>query len=208
MFKNTHLSAYKIRKIIKCFLIDVTATKATEILGINRNTINRFYNIFRNALSLSDDISNDINKNPDKYKKVTIDAKYFKKNSKFSIKEKISIYYSDANLIYIDINNISVDDDNYEPIEYIPLNIHPKYKKTEHSNNINIPVIDNFTLFVGRKLNIFRKMDINKIDIRLKEYEFKFNNRTKSKEQLERILFKISWKYIQKIKDNMDDDLL
>jgi len=44
---NSKISTYEIRKILKCFVIDVNATQSSELLGINRNTINRFYNHFR-----------------------------------------------------------------------------------------------------------------------------------------------------------------
>lgn len=45
--KYSHLSNYKIKKIIKCFCEDLTATQTSNILSINRNTINRYFNIIR-----------------------------------------------------------------------------------------------------------------------------------------------------------------
>ena len=48
--KYSKLSKYKIKKIIKCFCIDITATHAAQILQLNRNTANRYYNIFRKAI--------------------------------------------------------------------------------------------------------------------------------------------------------------
>ena len=44
------ISYYKIKKIIECFCVDVDATKTGKILKLNRNTINRYFNIFRNAV--------------------------------------------------------------------------------------------------------------------------------------------------------------
>jgi hypothetical protein len=35
---------------MKCFCVDIDATKTAKLLGINRNTINRFYLIFRKAI--------------------------------------------------------------------------------------------------------------------------------------------------------------
>jgi hypothetical protein len=48
---NRPLSQYKIEKIL-CwhFIADVTATQTSELLVINRNTVNRYYNIFRNCI--------------------------------------------------------------------------------------------------------------------------------------------------------------
>jgi transposase len=50
MLQYTKLTNYKIKKIMKCFCIDIDATKTAKLLGINRNTINRFYIIFRRAI--------------------------------------------------------------------------------------------------------------------------------------------------------------
>lgn len=45
--KNKRLSKYKIKKIIQCFCEDIPASKTAAILQINRNTINRYYNLLR-----------------------------------------------------------------------------------------------------------------------------------------------------------------
>lgn len=47
---NSKLSTYKIKKIIQCFCIDIDATKTALLLDINRNTINRWYGIFRQEI--------------------------------------------------------------------------------------------------------------------------------------------------------------
>jgi len=44
------LSGYKVKKIIECFCEDVDATRTSKLLQINRNTINRYFNIFRLAI--------------------------------------------------------------------------------------------------------------------------------------------------------------
>ena len=50
MLKNSKLSEYKLRKIILCFCADITASQASILLGHNRNTINRWYGIFRKSI--------------------------------------------------------------------------------------------------------------------------------------------------------------
>lgn len=50
MIKYSKLSDYKIKKIIKCFVNDLTATQTSELLWYNRNTINSYYNKFREAI--------------------------------------------------------------------------------------------------------------------------------------------------------------
>jgi len=47
---NRPLSKYKIRKILWHFVVDITATQTSELLGINRNTVNRYYGLFRQII--------------------------------------------------------------------------------------------------------------------------------------------------------------
>ena len=41
------ISQYQIKKIIKCFCLDINASKTAKLLNINRNTINHWYMTFR-----------------------------------------------------------------------------------------------------------------------------------------------------------------
>lgn len=52
MNKNKALSEYGAKKIMKCFCVDIPAVKTALLLGINRNTINRYYLHFRRAIYL------------------------------------------------------------------------------------------------------------------------------------------------------------
>ena len=45
--KYRRLSDYKVKKIMKCFCDDLTASTTAIILSINRNTINAYFNEFR-----------------------------------------------------------------------------------------------------------------------------------------------------------------
>ena len=47
MLIRAKISRHKVKKIIKYFCIDILASKTSELVEINRNTINRYYNIFR-----------------------------------------------------------------------------------------------------------------------------------------------------------------
>jgi len=47
---NKPISKYKVKKIIKCFCLDITATQTSKLLGINRNTINKYFNKFRHLV--------------------------------------------------------------------------------------------------------------------------------------------------------------
>lgn len=50
MIDNSKLSRHKLLKIVDCFCVDIEATKAAYLLRINRNTINRYYNLFRRLI--------------------------------------------------------------------------------------------------------------------------------------------------------------
>jgi transposase len=47
MQKRWRLSKYKVKKILKFFCEDITAYKTATLLGYNRHTIERYFNIFR-----------------------------------------------------------------------------------------------------------------------------------------------------------------
>jgi len=50
MNNNKPLSNYKIKKIIEAFCTDISATQASFLLKINRNSINKYYNLFRQLI--------------------------------------------------------------------------------------------------------------------------------------------------------------
>ena len=47
---NKPISKYYIKKIISCFCLDLTSTQTSRLLNLNRNTTNRYFNIFRKAI--------------------------------------------------------------------------------------------------------------------------------------------------------------
>jgi len=50
MLTRAKISQYQIKKIIKCFCLDINASKTAKLMGINRNTINHWYMTFRLAI--------------------------------------------------------------------------------------------------------------------------------------------------------------
>lgn len=50
MLRNSKLSDCCTKKIISCFCIDIPASKTALLLGLNRNTVNRWYGLFRRAI--------------------------------------------------------------------------------------------------------------------------------------------------------------
>jgi transposase-like protein len=47
-----HLSDYHVKKIIQHFVLDLTATQTSQLLGMSRLTINRYYSAFRLAIAI------------------------------------------------------------------------------------------------------------------------------------------------------------
>jgi len=47
---NRPISKYYLKKIISCFCLDLTATQTSRLLGLNRNTVNKYFNTFRQAI--------------------------------------------------------------------------------------------------------------------------------------------------------------
>lgn len=50
MLKNVKISSQKVRKILLHFSEDITATKTAKLVGVNRNTVNRFFSLFRKKI--------------------------------------------------------------------------------------------------------------------------------------------------------------
>lgn len=50
MLKYCKISRYRLKKVIECFCVDLTATQTSLLLKLNRNTIHRFYKLFREAI--------------------------------------------------------------------------------------------------------------------------------------------------------------
>lgn len=48
--KSSKLSDFKTKKLIWCFCVDVEASKVGLIVTLNRNTVNRFYQLFRTVI--------------------------------------------------------------------------------------------------------------------------------------------------------------
>ncbi len=50
MLTGAKISKFKLKSIISCFCIDIDATRTTKLVGVNRKTVNRYFNIFRSVI--------------------------------------------------------------------------------------------------------------------------------------------------------------
>lgn len=69
---NTKLSDYQLKKIIKHFCVDIEASKTALLTGFNRNTINRWYSIFRHEIYRCQSEQRDL-----LYGSIEVDESYF-----------------------------------------------------------------------------------------------------------------------------------
>lgn len=53
MIPYSKISVYELKKIMKHFCVDIDATRTAELLWYNRNTINRYFMLFRNLIYLN-----------------------------------------------------------------------------------------------------------------------------------------------------------
>jgi hypothetical protein len=51
MLKGSKISRYRILKVIDCYCLDLVASKTAVLLKLNRNTVNRYYAIFRRLVA-------------------------------------------------------------------------------------------------------------------------------------------------------------
>ena len=52
VIKYSKITKYQLKKIMKCFCIDIDATKTGKLLGFNRNTTTNYFKLFREAIYL------------------------------------------------------------------------------------------------------------------------------------------------------------
>lgn len=65
MLIKSRISSYRLKKLLRCFCEDLTATQTANVLGLNRNTVNRYYQLFRTLIadyqeSLAPDFSGEV----------------------------------------------------------------------------------------------------------------------------------------------------
>ena len=59
MIKWAKLSRYKQLKLLRCFCEDLTASQTSRLLDLNRNTVNRYYRLFREKIAAHQEATNE-----------------------------------------------------------------------------------------------------------------------------------------------------
>jgi transposase len=202
--KNAHISESKFRGILRCFSLDIAATKTSELTGISRPTTNRIYKKLRERIR---DICN--NEFP-LSGEVGVDESYFGakrvkgKRGRGSYGETIvsgilerdgKVYTeivpdcSRATLGAIIRGKVEVESvihsDKWRGYNGLVDIGYSKHFRVDHRDNkfsngrSHINGIESFWSFAKRRLQKFNGVSKKNFNLHLKDCEFRFNNREK-----------------------------
>ena len=203
--KHSKISDFKIKKILRCFCEDLDATKTAKLLLINRNTINRYFNIFRKAIYYNS--ISDFEKEDGEFE---LDESYFgakrvrgKRGRGASGKIPVfGLLKRDGNVYVEIVNNCTrqqllpiiqgkilegstINTDGWKAYNGLILNGYTHHR-VFHSHNefargkCHVNGIESFWSFCKRRLAKFNGNKKYKFIIHLKECEFRFNNKNKN----------------------------
>lgn len=202
MLKHNKISTYKIKKILKCFSEDLPATKTAALLGHNRKTIDRYYNIFREkilgaSIKEMEVVSGEIELDESYFGATRVRGKrgrgaagktpvfgLLKRNGKVFV--TIVKNCSKAELMPIIQGKVlagsTIHTDGWRAYDGLILNGYDHYR-VHHSDNefargkCHVNGIESFWSFAKRRLAKFNGIASHKFLLHLKESEFRFNYR-------------------------------
>lgn len=214
--KFRRLSKEKINLIISCFCQDITASATAKILGINRNTINVYFNEFRMKI-LKYSIAN----NQKELGVFELDESYFGarrvrgkrgrgaagKTPVFGLLKREGKVFvtivpncSRAELLPIIQGKIlegsTIHTDGWRAYDGLILNGYDHYRVHHHENEFvrgksHVNGIENFWSYAKRRLSKFNGCSDEHFLLHLKESEFRYNSRKENLlEKLTGILLK------------------
>ena len=201
--KNSHLSTQKTRQIMKLFCEDLTASTTSNLLNIERKTVNRWYKYFREVIySYSKETDLEI-----RWWIIEIDESYFwarrvrwkrwrwanwKIKVLWLLKREWKVYVrivpdcSADTLIpiirdKISLENSKINTDYWKSYDWLVDLWYKKHYRVKHSNNEfarwsqHINWIESFRSYCKRRLAKFNGIKKEYYDIYLKECEWRFN---------------------------------
>ncbi|MDX1920001.1 MAG: IS1595 family transposase [Candidatus Caenarcaniphilales bacterium] len=210
------LSDYQVKKIISFFCEDVDATKTSKLIGLNRKTINRYFNIFREAILFygSQKESIDVGE-------YEVDESYFgakrvrgKRGRGAAGKTPVFGLLKRGDKVYVEIvpncskesllpiiqgrvlEGSTIHSDGWKGYDGLILNGYDHYR-VFHSHDefvrgkSHVNGIEGFWSFAKRRLAKFNGLTDEKFLLHLKESEFRFNHRHRPLNQLVFNLYKV-----------------
>ena len=199
--KWAKLSDRRLRRILRCFCQDLTATQTANIAGINRNTVNRYYQLLRERIASYQESTN-----LEFRGSVELDESYFGGKNKgrrgrgtakipvFGILKRDGRVYTQIirNASPREIRPIvrrfvrrgsTIYTDGWTAYDGLVLNGYHHYRINHgeqcYSNRrgTHINGIESFWAFAKRRLLKFSGIQPQRFYLHLKECEFRYNNR-------------------------------
>jgi transposase len=202
--KSAHISEAKFREILRCFSLDITATKTSELTSISRPTTNRIYKKLRerirdicdNEFPLSGEVEVDESYFGAKRIKGKRGRAPYGKTIVFGILERSGKVYTEivpdcsrATLQAIIRGKVEVESvihsDKWRGYNGLVDIGYSKHFRVDHRDNkfsngrSHINGIESFWSFAKRRLRKFNGVSKKNFNLHLKESEFRFNNREK-----------------------------
>ena len=199
--KNAHISERKFKEILRCFCLDLTAKQTSEMTNLNRNTINRYFNKFRERIVKLCQMDSPF------HGEIEVDESYFGarrvkgkrgrgakgKTIVFGILKREGKVYTEivpdaqkATLQAIIRGKVSVESiiysDKWRGYDGLVDVGYDKHFRVNHSDNEfangkkHINSIESFWSYAKIRLYKFRGLSKKKFNLHLKECEFRFNN--------------------------------
>jgi transposase-like protein len=205
MFKYSKIKNFKVKKILKCFCEDLPATKTASLLQLNRKTIDRYYNIFREKILRASIKEMEVISG-----EIEVDESYFgakrirgKRGRGAAGKTPVfGLLKRDGKVFVSVVKNCSkeellpiiqghilegstVHSDGWKAYDGLILNGYDHYR-VHHSEDefargkSHVNGIESFWSFAKRRLAKFNGVASHKFNLYLKESEFRFNYRNKN----------------------------
>lgn len=202
MFKYSKLSNYKIKKILSYFCEDIAATKVAKVLKLNRKTVDRYYNLFREKIALASMKEMEVISG-----EIEIDESYFgakrvrgKRGRGAAGKTPVfGLLKRDGKVFVSIVKNCSKEEllpiiqgkvlagstihsDGWKAYDGLILNGYDHYRVFHSENEFargksHVNGIESFWSFAKRRLAKFNGIATHKFNLYLKECEFRFNYR-------------------------------
>ena len=199
---SNSLSDYKIKKIMMFFCEDITASKTALLLGINRNTINRYFLLFRQKIA-----AHLLNKGELFSGEIELDESYFgarrvrgKRGRGAAGKTPVFGVLKRGGEVYVEIvqkcskdqllpiiqgkvlTGSTVYTDGWKAYDGLIINGYDHYRIFHHENEFargrnHVNGIESFWSFCKRRLAKFNGLTDEMFFLHLKECEFRFNYR-------------------------------
>ena len=201
MQERWRLSKYRVKKILQCFCVDITASKTALLLGYNRKTIDRYFNLFREHIleyqhQALQPFAGEIELDESYFGARRVRGKRGRgaagKTPVFGVLKRNEQVFltvvkacSKEELMPIIkgqvLENATVYTDGWKAYDGLILNGYEHYRVFHCQNEFargkcHINGIESFWSFAKRRLAQFNGISSDKFILHLKECEFRFNN--------------------------------